>query len=84
VAAVVANAENSHEHHEWQPENGWNGHFYCVANISLGVGFALLIGAGMCLRGVLATGARSVVGTGRLRSLFRCTFLGIAAGSSRH
>lgn len=52
VAAVVANAENSHEHHEWQPENGWERTlFTAVANISLGVGFALLIGAGMCLRG---------------------------------
>ncbi|MFA6161951.1 MAG: CbtA family protein [Methylobacter sp.] len=52
AAAVVANAENSHEHHEWQPENGWERTFFtAVANISLGVGFALLIGAGMCLRG---------------------------------
>ncbi|MDD5410549.1 MAG: CbtA family protein [Methylobacter sp.] len=52
AAAVVASAENSHEHHEWQPENGWERTFFtAVANISLAVGFALLIGAGMCLRG---------------------------------
>jgi cobalt transporter subunit CbtA len=52
AAAVVANAENSHEHHEWQPENGWERTFFtAVANIGLAVGFALLIGAGMCLRG---------------------------------
>ncbi|MCK9398112.1 MAG: CbtA family protein [Methylobacter sp.] len=52
AAAVAANPENSHEHHEWQPENGWQRTFFtAVANISLGVGFALLIGSVMCLRG---------------------------------
>ncbi len=51
-AAAVANAENRHEHPEWQPENDWERTFFtAVANISLGVGFALLIGAVMCLRG---------------------------------
>ncbi len=50
-AAVVAKAENGHEHHDWQPENGWERTFFtAVANISLGVGFALLIGSVMCLR----------------------------------
>ncbi|TAN71325.1 MAG: hypothetical protein EPN17_01780 [Methylobacter sp.] len=52
AATTVANAENSHEHHEWQPENGWERTFFtAVANISLGVGFALLLGSVMCLRG---------------------------------
>ncbi len=51
-AVTVANAANSHEHRDWQPENGWERTLYtAVANISLGVGFALLIGAVMCLRG---------------------------------
>lgn len=51
-AAVGANADNIHEHHEWQPENGWERTlFTAVANISLGVGFALLMGSVMCLRG---------------------------------
>jgi cobalt transporter subunit CbtA len=52
AAAIVSTTENSHEHHEWQPENGWERTFFTgVANISLGVGFALLIGSVMCLRG---------------------------------
>jgi len=51
-AAAVANAANSHEHEAWQPENGWDRTFFtAVANISLGMGFALLIGSVMCLRG---------------------------------
>ncbi len=49
---AVSSTENSHEHHEWQPENDWERTFFTgVANISLGVGFALLIGSVMCLRG---------------------------------
>lgn len=52
AAIANANADNSHEQHEWQPENGWERTFFtAVANIALGVGFALLIGAVMCLRG---------------------------------
>lgn len=48
-AAAVA---NTHEHHDWQPGNGWERTFFtAVANIGLGVGFALLIGSVMCLRG---------------------------------
>ncbi|MDO9167496.1 MAG: CbtA family protein [Methylobacter sp.] len=51
-AAANANADNSHEQHEWQPKNGWERTFFtAVANIALGVGFALLLGAIMCLRG---------------------------------
>jgi len=50
--AAVSGIEHNHEHHEWQPENGWERTFFTgVANISLGVGFALLIGSVMCLRG---------------------------------
>lgn len=50
--AAVSAAEHSHQHDAWQPENGWERTFFtAVANISLGVGFALLIGAIMCLRG---------------------------------
>lgn len=38
----------SHEH-QWQPENGWQRTVYtAAANISLGVGFSLLMGAIMC------------------------------------
>jgi cobalt transporter subunit CbtA len=52
TAPVSPNSENSHGHHDWQPENGWERTFFtAVANISLGVGFALLIGSVMCLRG---------------------------------
>jgi cobalt transporter subunit CbtA len=51
-AAAIAKPDNSHEQHEWQPENGWERTaFTTAANISLGVGFALLIGAVMCTRG---------------------------------
>lgn len=51
-AAVVANADNSHEQHDWQPENGWEHTvFTAAANVSLGLGFASLIGAIMCSRG---------------------------------
>ena len=39
----------SHEQPEWQPENGWQRTAYtAAANISLGVGFSLLMGAIMC------------------------------------
>lgn len=43
----------AHEHeHEWQPENGWERTLYTVAaNISLAVGFGLLLGAAICQRG---------------------------------
>jgi len=52
TAAIASGMENSHEHHEWQPENGLERTFFtAIANISLGVGFALLIGSVMCLRG---------------------------------
>lgn len=42
-----------HEHeHEWQPANGWERTLYTVAaNISLAIGFGLLLGAAICLRG---------------------------------
>ncbi len=50
-ATVVPDAGTSHEHSAWQPENGWERTFFTtVANISLGVGFALLMGAIMHLR----------------------------------
>jgi len=51
-AAVVSNTEHSHEHHDWQPENGWERTLYTAAtNISLGVSFALILGAIMCSQG---------------------------------
>lgn len=52
AVAVTSTTEHILEQHAWQPENGWERTGYtAVANISLAVGFALLIGAGMCLRG---------------------------------
>jgi len=52
AAAAIAKPDISHEQHQWQPENGWERTaFTAAANISLGVGFALLIGAVMCTRG---------------------------------
>jgi cobalt transporter subunit CbtA len=52
AVTIASSAENNHERHEWQPNNGWERTFFtAVANISLGVGFALLIGSVMCLRG---------------------------------
>jgi len=51
AAAVTSTTEHVLEQHAWQPENGWERTVYtAVANISLAVGFALMIGAGMCLR----------------------------------
>lgn len=50
-AAVVSSMENNHEHQEWQPENGLERTFFtAAANISLGIGFALLMGSIMCLK----------------------------------
>jgi cobalt transporter subunit CbtA len=50
-ATVPAHSDNSHEHTDWQPENGLERTFFTsVANISLGVGFALVMGAIMCIR----------------------------------
>ena len=43
---------HSHEAESWQPQNGWERTFFtAVANISLAVGFALLLGAVGTLRG---------------------------------
>ena len=51
-STTVSNTETNHEHEAWQPENGWERTlFTAAANISLGVGFALLLGTIMCLRG---------------------------------
>ncbi len=51
-AAITSTTEHVHEYHNWQPENGWERTFFtAIANISLGVGFALLLGSVMCLRG---------------------------------
>jgi cobalt transporter subunit CbtA len=52
ATAVASAAGHIHEYHDWQPQNGGERTFFtAVANISLGVGFALLIGSVMCLRG---------------------------------
>lgn len=41
-----------HEHGTWQPENGWERNlFTAAANIVVAVGFALLLGAAVALRG---------------------------------
>jgi len=43
---------NQHEAEAWQPRNGWERTFFtAVANVSLGVGFALLLGAASTIRG---------------------------------
>jgi cobalt transporter subunit CbtA len=43
---------HQHEAEAWQPRNGWERTFFtAVANVSLGVGFALLLGAASTLRG---------------------------------
>lgn len=43
---------HQHEAEIWQPLNGWERTFFTtVANISLGVGFALLLGAASTIRG---------------------------------
>lgn len=43
---------HTHQHETWQPQNGWERTAYtAVANISLAVGFALLLGAASNLRG---------------------------------
>jgi cobalt transporter subunit CbtA len=50
-----SNADGEYSQHEvevWQPRNGWERTFFTgVANISLGVGFALLLGAASNIRG---------------------------------
>jgi cobalt transporter subunit CbtA len=44
--------EHEHEHEVWQPANGAERTlFTALANISLAVGFGLLLGAAICLRG---------------------------------
>jgi cobalt transporter subunit CbtA len=43
---------HAHEAESWQPQNGWERTFFtALANISLAVGFALLLGAASTLRG---------------------------------
>ncbi len=55
VHASVEQEHHEHEHHEhevWQPANGVERTlFTALANISLAVGFGLLLGAAICLRG---------------------------------
>ncbi|MGZ8902585.1 MAG: CbtA family protein [Methylobacter sp.] len=47
---------NQHEAEAWQPQNGWERTFFTtVANVSLGVGFALLLGAASTIRGGIST-----------------------------
>lgn len=51
--------EHEHEHGGWQPENGAERNLYtALANVNLAVGFALLLGAAMFLRGA-TTGWRA-------------------------
>lgn len=52
AAALVSNIGHlQHEAQAWQPENGWERTFFtAIANISLAVGFALLLGAAISLR----------------------------------
>lgn len=46
------NAPAEHEHGAWQPENGWGRNlFTAAANIVVALGFALLLGAAVALRG---------------------------------
>jgi cobalt transporter subunit CbtA len=54
AAHVHANADDAHHHdaEAWKPENGWERTFYtAMANVSLAIGFALLLSAAMALRG---------------------------------
>lgn len=54
-AAAESGRHDSGHHHDadaWKPENGWERTFYtAVSNVSLAVGFALLLGAAICFRG---------------------------------
>jgi cobalt transporter subunit CbtA len=55
-AAETTNHEShtsaEHEHGAWQPENGWERNLYtAAANIVVALGFALLLGAAVALRG---------------------------------
>jgi len=56
AASAHAHAATQDAHHHdaeaWKPENGWERTFYtAVANVSLAIGFALLLGAAMLVRG---------------------------------
>lgn len=51
-AQAVAESGHHHDADAWKPENGWERTFYtAVSNVSLAVGFALLLGAAICFRG---------------------------------
>jgi len=51
-AQAAAESEHHHDADAWKPENGWERTFYtAVSNVSLAVGFALLLGAAICFRG---------------------------------
>lgn len=55
-AAHHDETEADHDEHEraWQPETGWERALYTVAaNISMAVGFGLLLGAVICLHGTI-------------------------------
>ena len=50
AVALTAHGNNFSEANEWQPENGWQRTFFtALANITLGIGFALLMGAAVSI-----------------------------------
>ncbi len=52
MATALTHKDDSHQANEWRPENGLKRTlFTAMANISLGVGFALLMGSIMLVRG---------------------------------
>ena len=51
-AEEATHHEHEHEHEAWQPANdGERTMFTALANVSLAIGFGLLLGAAICLRG---------------------------------
>lgn len=52
AAAAPHAAAHAHQAHAWQPENGWERTLYTgLADVSVAIGFALLLAAALCVRG---------------------------------
>lgn len=86
----IAAAESTHTHaeetgqhahvheHAWQPENGWERTAYTAgANVTLAIGFALLLGAAMSQRGTANWRTGLLWGLGGYAVFFAAPALGL-------
>lgn len=79
AAHTHAEEAGHHAHeHEWQPENGWERTAYTAgANITLAIGFGLLLGAAISQRGTVSWRSGLLWGLGGYAVFFVAPSLGL-------